>query len=68
MEFHIAEQLKIYRIRSGRTQGELATVSGVTLPMLRKIEAREVSARESDLKKLADALGLDLVLSFRERS
>ena len=65
MQFHISEQVKVFRLRRGWTQPDLAAESGVTLAMLRKIEAREVSVREGDLEKLAKCFGLELVITFK---
>lgn len=66
MQFHIGEQIAIYRKRAGWSQVDLSEKSGVNIQMVRKIEQREVDPRAGDLDRLADALGFSLVLTMNK--
>lgn len=50
-------KLKQFRVRAGLTQAKLATKVGVTQPNYQRWEAGAAAVPESQLKKLAKALG-----------
>jgi transcriptional regulator with XRE-family HTH domain len=49
------------------TQRELATLIGSTQPAVARLEAGGVSPSLATLRRIASALGLELVVQFRPR-
>lgn len=52
--------IKAWREHLGLTQQELAAAAGLTQPALARMEKAESTPRKSTLKKLADAMDIDL--------
>lgn len=65
--FDLAEQLRSARERLGLTQAELATRIGSTQPAIARLEAGGVTPNLNTLRRIASALGLDLVVQLRSR-
>lgn len=65
--FELAEQVRGARERLGLTQLELATRIGSTQPAIARLEAGGVTPNLATLRRIATALGLELVVQFRSR-
>ena len=65
--FALAERLRAARERSGMTQAELASRIGSTQPAIARLEAGGVTPSLETLRRIAAALGLELVVELRTR-
>ena len=63
--FEIAERIRRARERRGMTQAELAARIGSTQPALARLEAGGVTPNLDTLQRIAEALGLELVIDLR---
>jgi ribosome-binding protein aMBF1 (putative translation factor) len=63
--FELAERVRRAREKLGVTQAELATRIGSTQPAVARLEAGGVSPSVDTLQRIADALGLELVVELR---
>lgn len=63
MEFHTL--IKARRSLLGLTQQDLADYSGLSLRLIKQIEAGNGNPSMSTLSKIADALGLEIVLRVK---
>ena len=66
MRLKASEQIKIYCDRLGVNYTELGRRLGVSPQNVSQL-IKKGNFRENDLEKIADALGLDLVIEFREK-
>jgi transcriptional regulator with XRE-family HTH domain len=57
----IGEQLKAWRTVRGLSQRALAERAGVVYPLVARLELGQTDPRLSTLKRLAEALGIDVV-------
>lgn len=64
--FELGARVKTERERLGLTQSELAEKMGTTQPTIARLEAGGVTPSLDTLHRAADALGLELVVDFRE--
>ncbi len=64
--FAIAERVRQARERRGVTQAELAARIGSTQPALARLEAGGVTPSLDTLHRIAEALGLELVVDIRQ--
>jgi ribosome-binding protein aMBF1 (putative translation factor) len=62
----IGERVRAQRERCGLTQAELARRMGVTQPTIARLEAGGTTPNMGTLRRIAEALGLELVIDFRE--
>jgi ribosome-binding protein aMBF1 (putative translation factor) len=65
--FALAERVRQARERLGVTQAELAARIGSTQPAIARLEAGGVSPSLVTLRRIAAALGLELVVELRAR-
>jgi len=63
--FELAERVRNAREKLGITQAELAARIGSTQPAVARLEAGGVNPSLDTLARIADALGLELVVQFR---
>lgn len=63
----INETLRKMRESSGMSAPELADAAGVGRPTVWRIENRNKPMDISTLEKLANAMGYDLLITFKER-
>lgn len=63
--FEVAERVRNARANLGITQTELAVRIGSTQPAVARLEAGGVSPSLDTLSRIADALGLELVVELR---
>jgi ribosome-binding protein aMBF1 (putative translation factor) len=63
--FELAERVRLAREKLGITQAELADRIGSTQPAVARLEAGGVSPSLDTLRKIADALGFELVVELR---
>lgn len=63
--FEIAERVRQAREGRGLTQAELAARIGSTQPALARLEAGGVTPNLDTLHRIAEALGLELVVDLR---
>lgn len=63
--FQIAERVRQAREGRGLTQAELAARIGSTQPAVARLEAGGVMPSLDTLRRIADALGLELVVDLR---
>ncbi len=63
--YEIAERVRQARERLGMTQSELATRIGSTQPAIARLEAGGVMPNLDTLHRIAEALGLELVVDLR---
>jgi len=63
--FEISERVRQARERRGLTQAELAARIGSTQPALARLEAGGVMPNLDTLHRIAEALGLELVVDLR---
>jgi len=63
--FEIAERVRQARERLGMTQVELAGRIGSTQPAIARLEAGGVTPNLDTLHRIAEALGLELVVDLR---
>ncbi|SRR6266404_1238649 len=63
--YEIAERVRQARKRLGMTQSELATRIGSTQPAIARLEAGGVMPNLDTLHRIAEALGLELVVDLR---
>lgn len=63
--FEIAERVRHARERCGMTQAELAARIGSSQPALARLEAGGVTPSLDTLRRIAGALGLELVVDLR---
>ena len=66
LAFALAEQVRRIREDKGLSQAELAEGMGTTQSAVARLEAGGTSPTIPTLRKLADALGVELVLGFRD--
>jgi HTH-type transcriptional regulator / antitoxin HipB len=59
------EQVREEREAAGLTQAELAAAVGTSQPAIARLEAGGVSPTLDTLSRVAEALGLELVVEFR---
>lgn len=57
-----AAKIKTIRKQHGITQGQLADISGVSLPSISRIERGKESIRLDVLSKLLECLGYELII------
>jgi transcriptional regulator with XRE-family HTH domain len=65
--FQLAERVRQVRERLGITQAELAARIGSTQPAIARLEAGGVSPSLATLRRIAAALGMELVVELRAR-
>jgi len=65
--FDLAEQVRAARERSGLTQAQLAARIGSTQPAIARLEAGGVTPNLATLRRIAAALGMELVVQLRGR-
>ena len=65
--FELAERVRQARERVGLTQAELATRIGSTQPAVARLEAGGSSPSFATLRRIAAALGFELVVELRPR-
>jgi len=65
--FELAERVRQARERVGLTQAELASRIGSTQPAVARLEAGGSAPSLATLRRIAAALGLDLVVELRPR-
>ncbi len=65
--FQLAERVRQARERLGVTQAELASRIGSTQPAIARLEAGGVSPSLVTLRRIAAALGMELVVELRAR-
>lgn len=63
--FELSERVRQVRENSGLTQAELAARIGSTQPALARLEAGGVMPSLDTLHRIAEALGLELVVDLR---
>ena len=63
--FELAERVREARKRVGMTQAELAARIGSTQPAIARLEAGGVSPSLPILRRVAEALGLELIVDLR---
>src|SRR5262245_63846889 len=63
--FELAERVRRTRERLGMTQAELASRVGSTQPAVARLEAGAVTPSLATLRRVAEALGLELVVDLR---
>lgn len=56
----IGERIKVFRLAQGMTQKELGAQMGVDQSTVRKYEAGKLNPKIETVKKIADALGVDM--------
>jgi len=66
LSFALAEQVRQIREDKGLSQAELAEGMGTTQSAVARLEAGGTSPTIPTLRKLADALGVELVLRFHD--
>lgn len=66
--FELGARVRAERERLGLTQAELGEKMGTTQPTIARLEAGGVTPSLDTLHRAADALGLELVVDFRERA
>ncbi len=66
--FELGSRVRTERERRGLTQAELAERMGTTQPTVARLEAGGVTPSLDTLHRVADALGLELVVDFREEA
>ena len=66
--FDLGVRVRSERERLGLTQAELAQRMGTTQPTVARLEAGGVTPSLDTLHRAADALGLELIVDFRQRS
>ena len=66
--FELGIRIRCERKSRGLTQTELAERMGTTQPVVARLEAGGVTPSLDTLRRAADALGLDLVVDFRQRT
>jgi ribosome-binding protein aMBF1 (putative translation factor) len=66
--FHLGARVRAERERLGLTQSELAEKMGTTQPTIARLEAGGVTPSLDTLHRAADALGLELVVDFRQQT
>lgn len=66
--FQLGARIRAERERLGLTQSELAEKMGTTQPTIARLEAGGVTPSLDTLHRAADALGLELVVDFREQA
>ena len=64
--FELAERVRLLREAKGVTQEELARRMGTSQPAIARLEAGGVEPTLETLERLAGALGVELVIAFRE--
>lgn len=65
--FELAEQVRALREAKGLSQSELAARIGSTQPAVARLEAGGVAPTIDTLERIAEALGLELSVSFSRR-
>ena len=63
--FELAQRVRRARERLGMTQAELASRVGSTQPAVARLEAGGVNPSLATLRRIAGALGLELVVDLR---
>jgi HTH-type transcriptional regulator/antitoxin HipB len=63
--FEVAERVRRARERLGMTQAELASRTGSTQPAVARLEGGGVTPSLATLRRIAGALGLELVVELR---
>ena len=67
LAFALAEQVRKIREDKGLSQVELAKAMGTTQSAIARLEAGGTSPTLPTLRKLANALGVELVLGFKKQ-
>lgn len=67
VERMIAQQLIKYRMANNFTQEELAQRAGTSHSQISRLESGQHHSSVATLEKIAEALGLDLVITFTPR-
>jgi ribosome-binding protein aMBF1 (putative translation factor) len=65
--YELGERVRKARERQGMTQAGLAKRIGSTQPAVARLEAGGVNPSLATLRRIADALGLELVVDLRAR-
>ena len=63
----VYERLLLYRKAMGMTQKELADIVGVSRPNIARMESGDYNPTVDMLVKVADGLGLDVEINFKEK-
>ncbi|HEX9864129.1 MAG TPA: helix-turn-helix transcriptional regulator [Acidimicrobiia bacterium] len=66
--FQLGSRVRAERERLGLTQSQLAVRMGTTQPTIARLEAGGVTPSLDTLHRAADALGLELVVDFRQQA
>lgn len=66
--FDLGARVRVERERLGLTQTELAERMATTQPTIARLEAGGVTPSLETLHRAAEALGLELVVEFREQA
>lgn len=66
--FHLGARVRAERERLEMTQSELAEKMGTTQPTIARLEAGGVTPSLDTLHRAANALGLELVVDFRQQA
>lgn len=66
--FDLGARVRVERERLGLTPTELAESMGTTQPRITRLEAGGVTPSLDTLHRAAEALGLELVVDFREQA
>ena len=64
----LGRRVRELRLGRGMTQVDLAELMGVHDSMVSKLEKREATFTVAQLERVAEVLGVDLVVEFRERA
>jgi ribosome-binding protein aMBF1 (putative translation factor) len=65
--YRLGVLVREHRTAAGVTQTELARRSGTSQPAIARLEAGGAEPTVATLRRIADALGFDLVLDFHSR-
>jgi ribosome-binding protein aMBF1 (putative translation factor) len=65
--FRLGVLVREYRTAAGMTQTELARRSGTSQPAIARLEAGGAEPTVATLRRIADALGVELVVKFHTR-
>jgi DNA-binding XRE family transcriptional regulator len=64
--YEIGQRVRMLRKERGLKQAELAKMAGLTQAAISRIEAGGVDPELDTLERLSEALGVELVIEFRE--
>lgn len=65
--YRLGVSVREHRAAAGMTQTELARRSGTSQPAIARLEAGGAEPTVATLRRIADALGVDLVVEFHTR-